>query len=171
MNYWLYLFTGLRKNELLRAEWTHVDWERRELRIPETKSGRVHYMPLTPPALALLNDLPQVEGNPYIFVGHVNGRHLVNIDKPWRRIRKTAGVEDVRLHDLRRTVGSWLAQSGASLHLIGRVLNQSTQAATAVYAHFGQDHLREALDRHATQLTSIAKGKPAEVRPIKGAEG
>ena len=169
--FWLLLHTGLRKNELLRAEWSHVNWERQELRIPETKSGRVHHVPLTPPALALLTDLQQVQGNPYIFVGHVIGKHLVNVDKAWRRIRKAAGVEDLRLHDLRRTVGSWLAQSGASLHLIGRVLNQSTQSATAIYARFGESHVREALDRHAAQVVAAAKGEPAVVVPIKGAEG
>ena len=58
------------------------------------------------------------------------------------------GMLDLRLHDLRRTVGSWLAQAGNSLHLIGKVLNHSNQATTAVYARFGQDQVRQALDQH-----------------------
>jgi integrase len=119
MALWLYLLTGVRKSELLVAQWDDIDWERQELRLSETKAGRVHYVPLSAPALAILRELPRLEGNPYILPGHIHGRPIVNISRPWRRIRKAAGVEDVRLHDLRRTVGSWLAQSGNSLHLIG----------------------------------------------------
>jgi len=81
---------------------------------------------------------------------------LVNISKPWERIRKAAGLEDVRLHDLRRTVGSWLAQSGNSLHLIGKVLNHSNQSTTAIYSRFGQDNVRDALEQHGQLLTGMA---------------
>lgn len=153
---WLYLLTGARKSELLRAQWADVDWTRAELRLPETKAGRVHYIPLSPPAVALLRDLPQAEGNPFILPGKLPGAHLVNISKPWGRVRTAAGVEDVRLHDLRRTVGSWLAQSGNSLHLIGRVLNHSNQSTTAVYARFGEDSVRAAMDRHGAQIMGAA---------------
>jgi integrase len=103
-----------------------------------------------------MDQIPRISGNPYIIVGKNEGAHLVNIDKPWQRVRKEAGIEDVRLHDLRRTVGSWLAQAGNSLHLIGRVLNHSNTATTAIYARFGQDHVKEALDRHAVQMISVA---------------
>lgn len=158
---WMYLLTGARKSELLNATWDTVDWHRKELCIPNTKSGRVHYVPLSGPALALLGDLPQHATNPYVFVGHKQGHHLVNIEKPWRAVRKAAGVEDVRLHDLRRTVGSWLAQAGNSLHLIGRVLNHSNQSTTAIYAQFGQDHVREALESHSHRILGAAGLKPA----------
>jgi integrase len=161
---WLYLLTGLRKSELLTARWDQVDFVRKELRLPDTKAGRAHYLPLSEPALALLSTIPRVEGNPYIIVGLKEGAHLVNISKPWRRVRKAAGVEDVRLHDLRRTVGSWLAQAGNSLHLIGRVLNHSSQSTTAIYARFAQDHVREALEAHGKRIMGIAgKGQEAEV--------
>jgi integrase len=164
MAFWLYLLTGVRKSELLAAKWDDIDWQRQELRLGETKSGRVHYVPLSAPAMAILRDLPHLEGNPYILPGHVHGRALADINKPWERIRKAAGVEDVRLHDLRRTVGSWLAQSGNSLHLIGRVLNHSKQSTTAIYARFGQDHVRQALEEHAARLMGIAgKQPPAEI--------
>ena len=163
---WLYLLTGCRKSELLRARWEHVDWHRAELKLPDTKAGRVHYIPLSAPALEVLRELPREEGNPYILPGRATCKtvagslqkpaHLVNIDKPWRRIRKAAGVEDVCLHDLRRTVGSWLAQAGNSLHLIGRVLNHSNQATTAVYARFGEDSVRAALEQHGARIMGIA---------------
>jgi integrase len=172
---WLYLLTGCRKTELLRAQWADVDWTRAELRLPETKTGNVHYIPLSGPALALLRDMPRVEGNPYILPGRghrgmsVEDRaqhptHLVNIQKPWNRVRIAAGVADVRLHDLRRTVGSWLAQAGNSLHLIGRVLNHSNASTTQIYARFGDDTVRAALEQHGARLMGAAGlTPPAEV--------
>ncbi|MEA3277975.1 MAG: tyrosine-type recombinase/integrase [Pseudomonadota bacterium] len=153
---WLYLLTGARKSELLQARWEDVSFERAELRLPETKAGRPHYIPLSAPTLALLQQIPREEGNPHILPGKLTGAHLVNIAKPWSRVRKTAGVEDVRLHDLRRTVGSWLAQAGNSLHLIGRVLNHSNQSTTAIYARFAQDQVRDALEQHAARLLGAA---------------
>ncbi|WP_295385624.1 integrase arm-type DNA-binding domain-containing protein [uncultured Thiodictyon sp.] len=66
---WLYLLTGCRKSELLKAQWADVDWTRAELRLPDTKAGRVHYIPLSPPAVALLRDLPRADDNPFILPG------------------------------------------------------------------------------------------------------
>jgi integrase len=153
---WLYLLTALRKSELLALRWDDVDVVRRELRLPDTKSGRAHYLPLSEAALAILRRAPRLPGNPYVLPGHVPGQHLVNISKPWRRVRKAAGIEDVRLHDLRRTVGSWLAQAGNSLHLIGRVLNHASPATTAIYARFAQDQVRHALEEHGKRVMAIA---------------
>ncbi len=155
---WLYLLTGLRKEELLSAKWTDIEKAGNDLqlRIENTKNGKTHYLPLSDAATTLMDQITRVDGNPYIIVGKNEGAHLVNIDKPWQRVRKEAGIEDVRLHDLRRTVGSWLAQSGNSLHLIGRVLNHSNTSTTAIYARFGQNHVKEALDRHGDQMLLAA---------------
>jgi integrase len=177
---WLYLLTGVRKSELLRAKWEDVSFERAELRLPETKAGRTHYIPLSEPALAILRQIPRLEGNPYILVGRgprgatseekaKTPTHLVNISKPWIRVRKAAGVEDVWLHDLRRTVGSWLAQAGNSLHLIGRVLNHSNASTTQVYARFGEDSVRQALEQHGARLLGAAGIVPSgDVTASKG---
>ena len=153
---WFYLLTGVRKTELLVTRWEDIDFARGELRLGKTKAGRIHYVPLSSPALALLNNLPRREGNPYVLPGAKPGKHLVNIEKTWRRVRKAADIEDVRLHDLRRTVGSWLAQAGHSLPLIGRVLNHTNPATTAIYAHLGDDPAREALEDHARRLEEVS---------------
>jgi integrase len=153
---WLYLLTGVRKAELLRARWDDIDWARKELKLPDTKAGRVHYVLLSGPALTILRNLPRMEDNPHILAGRRDRHHLVNIDKPWRRVRQSARLPDVRLHDLRRTVGSWLEQAGHSLHLIGKVLNHADASTTAIYARFGQDHVKKALESHGRQIMSVA---------------
>ena len=152
---WLYLLTGARKSEILTAKWEYVDWDRMELKLQETKSGRTHYIPLSSVAINLLQNIPRVDNNPYIIVGHKAGSHLVNIDKAWRRIRSAADIEDVRLHDLRRTVGSMLVQSGSSLPLIGEILNHSNQATTKIYARFSTDEPRKALESHGQNLLEL----------------
>jgi integrase len=164
---WLYMLTGLRKRELLRIRRADIDWQRKEVRIGETKAGRPLYLPLSEPAIALLRELPELAENPYVFPGRRRGQHLVNVDKAWRRAREAADIKDVRLHDLRRTLGSWLAQAGNSLHLIGRVLNQTSPAATQIYARFSQDSVREAMERTASNMLAIAKQEKADVVAIK----
>ena len=170
---WLYLLTGLRKNELLNARWDDVNFDRAELRIEDHKTrartGKPHYVPLSAPALALLRELPRLGDNPYLFPSDRKAdAPLYDLRKPWDRIRTKAGVQDVRTHDLRRTVGSWLAQSGNTLHLIGKILNHSNERTTAIYARFGQDHVRAALDQHAEKLMGVAgKREKAPVVNLK----
>ena len=156
---WLYLLTGCRKSELLPRVWTDVDPERRELRLPDTKDGGPHVVPLSSAAWAVVEQIPRQSGNPHIFCGHKKGAHLVNIAKPWRRIRTRAGCPDVRLHDLRRTVGSWLASSGASLHLISQVLHHSDLDTTRIYARLADDTARTALEEHGEALLEAVNGK------------
>lgn len=148
----LALLTGCRKGELLRARWADVDLEAGLLRLPRTKAGRVHLVPLSEPAQGILRRLPRQVGSPYVFPA-VRGRgHLVDVETTWRRIRAAAGCADARLHDLRRTVGSWMAQEGASLPIIGAVLNHSNPSTTAVYARLSEQAGRVALERHAESL-------------------
>ena len=157
---WLYLLTGCRKHELLKAKWSDIDFNRKELRLPDTKNGKTHYLPLSDAGMAVLEKIPKIEGNTYIIVGKNPGCHLVNIDKPWQRIRKQAGVEDIHIHDLRRTVGSWMAQSGNSLHLIGKVLNHSSESTTKIYARFAQDQVSDALNKHGEHILKASLASP-----------
>jgi integrase len=149
---WLYLLTGVRKTELLNARWVDVSFERRELRLEETKAGRAHVVPLSHPALRILRELPRQRDNPWIFPGALRGQPLRGFAKNWRAIRVRAGLEDLRLHDLRRTVGSWLAMGGASLPLIGKVLDHSNPSTTQIYARLTDDSARQALEQYAQEL-------------------
>ena len=147
----LYLLTGLRRSELLRLQWKHVDLERREIYLPDTKANRAHMVPLSAPAAELLAELPRQSNNPYVFPGRDRG-HLYDMKRPWLRIRERSGLEDIRLHDLRRTVGSHLAINGASLPLIGKVLNHSNPSTTQIYARMSEDPARAALEDHAVRI-------------------
>lgn len=163
--FWLLLLTGLRKNEALTLQWDNIDFTRNIVHIPITKNGRMHELPLSTPAVDLLNKLPRVMGNKYVFPGERFGEHLVNIDKCWQRIRARAGFPNVRIHDLRRTLGSWLATDGKSLLLIGKILNHAHQSTTQVYAHLQQDPQKEALEQHAQKvidITNLQHRKKAE---------
>lgn len=164
---WLYVLTGCRKSELLGARWADVNRTRNVLTLPRTKAGRAHEIPLVPAALEILDSLPRADGSPFVFPGRDPQKPMTEIRAAWDRVRIAAGVEDVRLHDLRRTVGSWLVQSGASLHLVGRVLNHSNQATTARYARFAQDHVREAMEANAVRILGAAgKLTSAEIHDL-----
>ena len=154
----LYLLTGLRRSELLGLRWKDIDFDRQELRIEDTKAGRSHVVPLSAPAVEVLRSLPKMLGNPYVLPGHIRGKPLVNVSKPWQRIRKRAGLEDVRLHDLRRTVGSWMATGGASLPIIAAALNHSNVSTTQIYARLAEDATRTALEEHGERIGPLLNG-------------
>jgi integrase len=161
---WLYMLTGARKAELLGAKWEDVDWERGQLRLPETKAGEEQAVSLSAPALAILQALPRQEGNPYIIPGGKKGHHLVNLDKPWRQIRTAASLEDVRLHDLRRTVGSWLTQDGVDLNRIKEALRHADIGTTLTYSRLHDDAAKPIMEEHGRRILEAAgKHRPAEV--------
>lgn len=149
------LFTGARRSEVLGMQWVDIDIGQSLWRIPITKAGRPHYIPLPSPVMEELLTLPRLDGNPYVFCGRWGRSHLINVSKPWKRIRHEAGLEDVRIHDLRRTLGSWLVAAGASLPLIGKTLNHSQAATTQVYARMQLDPVRLALEANATKMLAV----------------
>ncbi|MEN8374404.1 MAG: tyrosine-type recombinase/integrase [Gemmatimonadota bacterium] len=158
----LFLLTGLRRSELLRSEWSDIDLEARRWRVVR-KGGDVDSVYLSAPAVEILEQLPRQAGNPHVFPGRSRGSALTSIDKSWRRVRAEAGCEDVTLHDLRRTVGSWMATAGVSLQVIGQVLGHAPGdvAATAIYARLAQDASREALEQHGARLMAVVNGAGA----------
>jgi integrase len=142
----LAFLTGCRKSELLTATWDAVDFDRGELRLPRTKSGRPQVRRLSGPAREVLRFLPRMEGNPYIFPGRKKGSHITDFKKPWDRVREAAGLEDIRFHDVRRTAGSYMAQAGVPLQVIGEVLGHQHPAITKVYARLASENEREAVE-------------------------
>jgi len=120
--------------------------------------------------LAVLADLPRVEGNPYVIVGNVAGARLVNLQKSWRAIRKAAGLDDVRLHDLRHAFASVAASSGMGLPIIGKMLGHTQAATTHRYAHLASDPVKAAAATVANKIADAMRGNIAaadgEVVPL-----
>jgi hypothetical protein len=115
--------------------------------------------------------IPKSADNSYIICGDIPGEPLVYLDAMWRRIRKRTGFHDLHIHDLRRTVGSWLVRDGASLHLVGAVLNHKDQKTTAGYAYFQTEDRQRALDRHGQALVQVTQDgtrRPTNGTPVAG---
>ena len=98
----LLMLTGCRLSEIQKLRWEHVDLEAGELRLPDTKTGAkaVH---LGDPAIAVLKGIARSDENPWVIAGRKPGSYLTDLQHPWRRIRARAGLDDVRIHDLRHS--------------------------------------------------------------------
>ena len=139
----LLMLTGCRRSEIIELRWLDVDLEQQCLRLPESKTGqKIVY--LNAPAISVLNELPRARDNPHVIVGARTGAPLRGIDKTWFRVRRAAGLENVRLHDLRHSFASVGVAGGLSLPIIGALLGHKYAATTARYAHLSADPLRAA---------------------------
>ncbi len=130
----LLLITGCRLNEILTLKWEEVDLEKQCLSLRDSKTGK-KLVYLSTAAIELFKAIPQEMGNPFVICGGKEGAHLINLQKPWRRIRKKVGLNDVRIHDLRHTFASIAASNGLSLPIIGALLGHKQTQTTARYAH------------------------------------
>jgi integrase len=162
----LLVFTGARLSEVLGLRWEWIDMDRGEARLPDSKSG-AKTLHLPPPALEVLAALPLVDDNPHVIVGHIHGRRLVDLNRPWRAIRKAAQLDGVRLHDLRHAFASVAAGSGMSLPIIGKMLGHSQPATTARYAHLASDPVKAAAAAVASKIEGGMKGGSGQILPLR----
>ncbi|MGA7453718.1 MAG: site-specific integrase [Rhodoplanes sp.] len=109
----LLIFTGCRLSEITTLEWDSVDLANPRIVLERPDQHGAKIIPLNAPALRVLTDLPRVDDNPYVIVGQKTGKYLINLQKPWRRVRKAAGLDDVRIHDLRHNSESRIIPSAA----------------------------------------------------------
>ncbi len=142
----LLLLTGARRNEVTQARWEYIDWESKTLLVPVAKSGRPRRISLNGPAIDLLRSVAQQPLNPFIFPSPITGRPCPSLFFPWSRIRKRAGLPDVRLHDLRHSFASFLVNQGVSLYVVQGLLGHTQPRATQRYAHLAQQTLLEAAE-------------------------
>ncbi len=158
----LLLLTGCRLSEILNLRWDEVDVENQCLRLRESKTGaKIVYLPRY--AMEVLSEIERKDNNPFVIVGAKVGARLVNLQKPWRRIRSKVGLQDVRIHDLRHSFASAAAASGLSLPIIGALLGHSQPQTTQRYAHLAGDPLREAVNITAGRLAALVKGEGRSV--------
>jgi integrase len=149
----LLLLTGCRLSEILTLRWQEVDFEKKCLNLSDSKTGKkVVY--LSPVSLEVLQAVPRTEGNEYVIWGKKKESHLINLQKPWVRIRKKAGLENVRLHDLRHTFASVAAANGLSLPVIGALLGHKQTQTTARYAHLIGQTLLDATEKISNKMVN-----------------
>ena len=139
----LLMLTGCRLSEIQTLKWGYVDFENRALHLPDSKTG-VKTVHLGPPALKVLIEIERIEGNPWVITGKLENTHLQEPQRPWRRIRKRAGLDDVRIHDLRHTFASVAVSGGQGLPMIGKLLGHTQVQTTARYAHLAADPIKQA---------------------------
>lgn len=156
------LLTGMRKEEALQAKWEALDLERGTLFLPQTKSGKSRHVVLNPDALALVKAQPKRDGNPYLFPGKVPGQALNNPHKCFRRILNAAGIENLRIHDLRHSFASLAVNAGATLYQVQHLLGHASSQTTQRYAHLADQALREASEAVATRINQATQGNVDE---------
>lgn len=153
----LLILTGCREGEILSLRWDAVDFERGYLRLADTKTGR-SIRPLGQSAAALLETLPRIAGNPFVLPGARPGQHLKEIKRVWYAVRHAAGLDEVRLHDLRHSFASVPASSGESLLIVRALLGHKRASTTERYAHLGDDPVKSAADRAASAIADWLAG-------------
>lgn len=147
----LTLLCGTRIGETLKAEWREIDLQQRLWKIPAShaKNRKVHTLPLSQGAVDLLESLPRSLDNDRVFP-------IKTVRYAWERLRKAAGIPDVRIHDLRRSAASMMASSGTSLLVISELLSHRNLAVTKnVYAHLGTKPLADAAEKHSAKVIDL----------------
>ena len=137
----LLIFTGARKGEIEILLWNVVDFDSGFLRLADSKTEQ-KIIPLNAGALEVLSKISRLEGSPFVFPAHRGDGNYQGTPKVWRIVRNQAGLNDVRLHDLRHSFASIAVSGGASLPIIGALLGHTNPATTQRYAHLHDDPLK-----------------------------
>ncbi|HMW64489.1 MAG TPA: tyrosine-type recombinase/integrase [Accumulibacter sp.] len=149
----LALLTGARRANVCAMHWREIDLAAGNWRLPVTKNGTPQTVTLCPEAVEILKARQEATAGGFVFPGSGATGHMVEPKKGVVRVMERAGIpygrneaDGVTLHDLRRTLGSWQARTGASLAIIGKSLNHKSQQATAIYARLDLDPVRASVN-------------------------
>ncbi|HBM15772.1 MAG TPA: recombinase XerD [Lentisphaeria bacterium] len=154
----LCLFTGARRSNVLSMHWNNIDIERRIWRIPaqEFKTGKAKEVVLSTAAISVLKERAAISFG-YVFPSDAKSGHIEEPKSAWERIRIRSGLKEVRIHDLRRTHGSWQAATGASLAIIGKSLGHDSTQATAIYARLNTSSVEQAVEKATQAMLEAAR--------------
>ena len=175
----LALLTGARRANLCAMHWRELDLSAGVWRIPRTKNDEPQSVTLCPEAGAILEARKEATGGGFVFPGTGRTGHIVEPKKAVQRVMARAGIpygrdepNGVTLHDLRRTLGSWQARTGASLAIIGKSLNHKSPQATAIYARLDLDPVRQSVNTAtAAMLEAGGLKDAADVVTLPGRRG
>ena len=154
----LLMLTGCRKSEILTLRWEDVDLDAGEFRLRDAKTG-ARSVAISPSAQRVLAGLKRLPGNPWVIAGTKPGQRFRNLNGAWLVIRARAGLNDVRIHDLRHSFASRALALGESLPMIGKLLGHRKVQTTARYAHLARDSVKAAAGRVAESLRADLDGE------------
>jgi integrase len=165
----LALATGARKSDVLSLKWADLLWEDHSWRVPQPKNAEPYTVSLLPVVMEVLKRRRReiAYNETFVFPSHGRSGHLVDLKKPWQAFRKRAGVADLRIHDLRRTCGSYLAMSGVGLPAVGQALGHKSLASTAIYSKFDNTAVRDARELGQKKMISMMQAAKRRVSDHK----
>ena len=146
----LLMMTGCRKNEITRLRWDELFLDEGVLKLKDSKTGKKEVI-LSDDAIKILSAAPKNNSN-YIFPGKDGISPIQGLQKIWERIRRAAGLQDVRIHDLRHTFASVAVSNGAPLYEVGRLLGHASIQSTQRYAHLERSRLKDSLNKFSEKL-------------------
>ncbi|WP_347938772.1 tyrosine-type recombinase/integrase [Rickettsia oklahomensis] len=152
------LYTSVRKDNVLTMRWEQISFADKQLYLPDTKNGDPHRLPLLDQAVEILKARKEQSDSIWVFPSETSSSgHLQEPKKAWKRICKKAGIENLRIHDLRRTIPSWMAMTGANQYVIGQLLNHRDPRSTAVYTRLATDTAREYMQKAINEMISTVQ--------------
>lgn len=151
----LSLYTGARQFNVLSMRWQDLDLNIGQWRIPKTKNKESHTVPLTPLAIEVLQRRLETADSEFVFPSDSATGHYMEPKTAWRKLLIRAGLKDLRMHDLRRTMGSYMAMNNQSLPIIGKALGHKSHMSTQIYARLALDPVRTAMEEAQAQMLAI----------------
>jgi integrase len=153
----LLILTGARLREILHTKWEQIDIERGLIFLADSKTGKKPLY-LSAAAQEVLADIPRIERNPHVIAGAKDGAPRSDLKKPWAAVSRAAGLDGVRIHDLRHSFASFGAGASLGLPIIGKLLGHSQPATTARYAHLDTDPMRRAANTIGATISAAMGG-------------
>lgn len=147
--FWMCLLTGARRGNVQSMTWTEIDFDLSTWTIPaeKFKTGDSHTLPLNSLALSILHRRWRARRESrWVFPSPKTAHHITEPRRAWKRVLKRASISDLRIHDLRRTMGSYLAINGANQYVIAQMLGHKDVRSTAIYARLNLAAVRKAAE-------------------------
>ena len=167
------IYTGARRGNVLSMRWSDVNWDRKIWHIPadQSKNAEPIDVPLIDQAVRILRARKSKTSSVFVFASRRSkSGHIEEPKKAWKSLLKRAELTDIRIHDLRRTLGSYQTMTGASTTVVGKTLGHKSPAATAVYARLNLDPIRESIIK-AVEAMETAKNMPSKIVNIEDRNG